>query len=448
MGYARAQFDDPATTPAGVAIFGFRQNNVLITEAAVPATPRMQSGRIYAEVSPPINTGIAFANPNDISATVSFRFNGPTGAELKSGSFVMSPNSQFAAFMHEAPFLAPAPLMASTMTFESSVPLSVIALRSNVNSRSDPLLTTLPVSPLTTATASFLLFPHFVDGGGWVTETILINTTNQEISGTFSIVGQPGEILRIRVEDQLATSFAYNIPRQSARRFRTTGTTQIPTVGSLRVFPATGSPAPSGLLVLSFKRDDRTVVSETGVSLVNPATAVRLYAEATGTPESKGSIQTGLAVANPSTSSVQVTIELLDLNGTSLPQRHVVTLPSGGQDAFFLTQLSGLASMPDPFQGIVRVSTNAPSGVAVTGLRGRLNERGEFLAVTTPPVPENAGPASEIIFPHFAEGGGYTTQFVLFSPRSSQQPSGLLRLLSQSGSLLGVTLRTSRPGGE
>jgi hypothetical protein len=59
VGYARIQPDAGSTTPSGLAIFGFRENNVLVTEAAVPASPLISSGRIYAEVSATVNTGVA-----------------------------------------------------------------------------------------------------------------------------------------------------------------------------------------------------------------------------------------------------------------------------------------------------------------------------------------------------------------------------------------------------
>src|SRR5262245_18214231 len=47
-GYARVQSND--TPPAGVSIFSFRRNNILVTEAAVPNSVPVTSGRIYAEV--------------------------------------------------------------------------------------------------------------------------------------------------------------------------------------------------------------------------------------------------------------------------------------------------------------------------------------------------------------------------------------------------------------
>ena len=50
VGYSRIRSDAGSTTPSGVAIFGFTQKGVLVTEAGVPATALVEEGRIFAEV--------------------------------------------------------------------------------------------------------------------------------------------------------------------------------------------------------------------------------------------------------------------------------------------------------------------------------------------------------------------------------------------------------------
>ncbi len=57
VGYAKVNPDPGAQPPSGLAIIDFRQNNVLVSEAGVPASGLITSGRIYAEISSTINTG-------------------------------------------------------------------------------------------------------------------------------------------------------------------------------------------------------------------------------------------------------------------------------------------------------------------------------------------------------------------------------------------------------
>src|SRR5262249_5237828 len=95
-GYARMDADGGSLMPAGMAIFGFRQNNVLVSEAAVPASGLISSGRIYAEVAGPVNTGFAIANPNNTDVTISFYFTDSNGQNFGNGAFVLGASSQIA----------------------------------------------------------------------------------------------------------------------------------------------------------------------------------------------------------------------------------------------------------------------------------------------------------------------------------------------------------------
>jgi hypothetical protein len=108
-----------------------------------------------------------------------------------------------------------------------------------------------------------------------------------------------------------------------------------------------------------------------------------------------------------------------------------------------MNQIAGFSSLGNPatpFQGVLRVSST--SAIAVVGLRGRYNERRDFLITTTAPVDEARPPAAtELFFPHLADSGGYTTQFVLFSGAAGQSATGNLTLFSQSGQPFNLSLR-------
>ena len=54
--------------------------------------------------------------------------------------------------------------------------------------------------------------------------------------------------------------------------------------------------------------------------------------------------------------------------------------------------------------------------VAVIALRGFVNERSEFLMTTLPVAPLAVPTAATVYFPHFAAGGGWTTQLILVNP--------------------------------
>lgn len=440
VGYGRVKPSFGNTTPSGLAIFGFRQNNVLITEAGVPATPLIRSGRIYAEVSGPVNTGVAIANPNNLPAAVSFYFTG-TGGNTGSGTTTVPANGQIAAFLDQAPFNAAKPLT-GTFTFTSSVPVAVTTLRGLTNERGEFLITSLPVADLSeTPAAGTIVMPHYADGDGWTSQIALVNPTDTTMTGTIQFFDQTGNVAAVTVEGQTGSTFNYSIPARGSQTLRTSGSSQTVRVGSLRVVPAGNIAAPAGLAIFSFRRNGVTI-AESGVPAVASGSGFRIYVEASGNFDRAaiGSIQTGLAISNLSNAATTVTLELNRLDGSATGLTGTAVVPANGHVSQFLNQIPGFASLSLPFQGVLRISS--PSPISVVGLRGRYNERSDFLIATIPSANEAAAPPSaELFFPHFVEAGGYTTQFILFGGSIERQSSGTLRFVSQSGEPLNLTLR-------
>ena len=439
-GYSQSIPDAGSTTPPGMAIFSFRNEGVVVSEASVPATTTLQTGRIYAQVGGSVNTGLAIANPNPESANVSFFFTDGNGATVGSGSFSIEANSQIARFLNEEPFNS-GPEVDGTFTFSSSLPLAVVALRGFTNERSEFLTTTLPVTPLPATSTDTILFPHFADGGGWTTQIVLVNPTGAPISGSVEfrdtgegeVRGQPVELML--ADGGIGSDFDYTIPSRSSVRLKTANVGALKT-GSVRIVPDDGSVTPAGLGIFSFKSGGITV-SEAGVPADAVGTAFRSYVESSGTPGLAGSIRTGVAIANTSEAPVDVSFELTRLDGTAVGLSTSATVPDSGQVALFIDEL--FPTLENPFSGIVRISSSS-SSVALVGLRARTNERGDFLITTTPPSNEADPPSTEdMFFPHFADAGGWTTQFILFSG-SNQSAAGVLRFFDQQGRILDLPL--------
>ncbi len=448
VGYAAIEPDALNATPSGVAIFGLRQSGVLISEAGVPASAPILSGRIYAEVNGPINTGLAMANPNAQEAIITYYFSDETRASFGENQTTIPAGGHIAAFLNEEPFNAESPI-SGTFTFSSNVPVAAVALRGLTNGRSEFLMTTLPVSPLTTRTDAIVYFPHFADGEGWITEVILVNPTDESIAGTVqffepgsgSVAAQP---LSLTVNDQTASTFSYSIPGRSSQKLQTDGAGATTQVGSVRVSPSANTGKPEGLSVISYRNGTATV-SETGVSAASVGQAFRLFAEVTG--EDAGSIQTGIAITNPSGDSVAVNFELLTPGGGSTGLTGTTTIAGNGQQALFVNQIEGMEALATPFEGVLRISTVDPARqIAVVGLRIRTNERTEFLITTTPLVNEaNADVTEDRFYPHLVDGSGFTTQFIQLSGSTDQAMIGTLGFWSNSGAALDLPLTPFNP---
>jgi hypothetical protein len=441
-GYSRIQ-PASSTTPAGVAIFGLRQNNILVGETGVPVTPALASGRIYAEIAGAVDTGLAIANPNSSTATINFFFTDSAGNPAGSGITTIPANQQIAQFLDQAPFnVYPTGTFQGTFSFTSNVPVAVIALRGFTNERSDFLTSTLPVIDTTLPPNNgTVVVPHFADGQGWTTQIFLINPTDNPMTGTVLFTDKNGVATNVNIGGQTGSSFNYLVPKRTSQKLATAGANLVTASGSIRIVPGDGGASPTPLIVFSYRLAGITQ-SEAGVP-VTSGTAFRLYVESSGKPGDLNNIQTGLAVANISSSVVSVTFDVTDLNGATVSGIVPVpiTLPGSGQTSEFLGDL--FPSLPSPFKGVLRITTMS-SGISVVGLRTRSNERNDFLITTTPPTNENVTPRNtELFFPHLVNGGDvngvYTTQFVVFSGTAGQATSGNLKFLKQDGTPLNLS---------
>ena len=447
VGYAQVETDAGMTPPAGLAIFGSRVNGILVSEAGVPAAATVLEGRIFAETDGVVRTGLALANPNDTAATVAFFFTNSEGIDSGHGTFTLGPREQIARFLDEAPFSGGSEML-GTFTFTADLPVAVIALRGFVNERSEFLMTTLPVAPIAVPTTGTVYFPHFAAGGGWTTQVILVNPTHAPISGSVQFFGSGSETEAAApatltlADGRSGSTFSYAIPPRSATRLRTSNPAGPLEVGSVRAVPDTGQTAPAGVSIFAFHKDG-TTVSEAGVPASTSGTAFRLYIEASGTPGQPHSVRSGIALTNTSGAPVRVSLELTDLDGTATGLPESLTIPASGHVARFIDEF--FPALPTPFSGILRVTSTAPN-IAVVGLRLAFNPRGDIVTTTTPPVDENAvPPASGLFFPHFTAGGGWTTQFVLFSRYPGQTAAGMIRFRGQDGQLLELSVAPTAP---
>ena len=447
---------------AGQAVLALRQNNILIHESAIPLSEAVRSGRVPIKVKGSATTGIAIANANAAPATIRFFFTDQDGIDFNAGSFTIGGGEQVARFVDQPPFSiggARRPLSeARTLTFEASLPVGVTAVRGYVNERSEFLTSTLPIAQTAASSTGPVVFPHFAQGDGWSTEIILVNPTDQTLTGSlqffdpgpsdtvtigsgvaFKAGGQP---VAVTIDGITQSTFTYAIPAHSSRSFQLSGSPATILLGSAQAVPQNGAASPAGVLLFSY-RANGVLVTEASMLAAAAGTAFQFYGEADGPGYSVGSsLSTALAIVNPSaTVAARVEIEFLTLdgNGTGIPTANFL-LPPRKQMARFVTQfLPGLFPPSRPLRGLIRITSSSP--VSVCGFRVRYNERGDFLFTATPSFGETV-PASStrMLIPHFADGGEYTTRFILLG--DPQQPSsGRLSFYDQTGRPLDIKLQ-------
>src|SRR6266850_1186109 len=450
VGYARLRSAAGTSTPSGVAIFAFKANDILVSEAAIPLVRPIMSGRTYARVDGAVNTGIAIANPNSEPVSISFYLtDGITGNSFEQSSFVLASGQQIASFLTDAPFKAPTPL-SGTLTFNASAPVAVVALRGLTNERGEFLITTQPVADLTDLSLRPTVIGHVADGGGWRTQLVLVNTRDETVTGRVEFYndGRQGPYalpMGVTINGRFDSIFNFSIPARGSVQLETSGSEETTRVGTARILSGSSS-SPSGFALFSF-RNQGVVVTEGSVPAQSgvkgygqPLTwAERTYVETTGLPGQLNTIQTGIAVTNLSGSGgADVAFELFNADGTATGRKATIRVPLYGHISKYLTEI--FPGIPLPFRGMVRV-TAVSIPFTVTTFRTRYNERGDLLIATIPIADEGSSYSSgDAYFPHIVDLGGYKTSFILFNGNPGQPTSGRVEFVSQSGQPLPIPI--------
>ncbi len=430
VGYAAATVTS-GVVPYGVAVFSFRQNDIVVSEAAVPASPPTTSARIFVDYrtdvpampgrsdagSVDIDTGVAVVNLGSAAANVTYTLHDSTGAPISTGHGSIAPGTHFAKFVDQLKDVAPdfsvpadfsTAIQFGTLDVTANQPLSVLALRLTMNQRHEALLTTTPVADLTQSPGTLpLYFPQLADGGGYSTTVILLSTSGGIETGKLALFDDNGGPL---VVNQLGGTrdsvFSYSIKPGGAFVFQTDGSPATAAVGSVQLTPDTNTLSPVGAGVFSFlQRGIR--VTESGVPAATPTGHARIYID-----QSAGH-GTGLAVANPGGKEISATLRAYQTDGVTPAGNSTdpVTLKANGHTARFVSQL--ISGLPADFTGVLDISSSSPF-VALT-LRSLTNSRSDFLLTTFPTADVNRPAPSPIIFPQIADGGGYSTEFILLS---------------------------------
>jgi enterochelin esterase-like enzyme len=429
-GYAKL-VTDSGTTPYGTAVFMYRQNGVTISEAGVPASPPTTHARVFIDYrsqvfgvpsrtdsgTVEINTGIAMVNTGHNTANISYTLFDPDGSTLAAGYGTLAVGQHFAKFINylneeASGFVLPAGFQYGILDILSDQPLSVLALRGTNNQRQDFLITTTPVADLTLPLSSDpIYFPQFVDGGGYTTSLILMNTSGIRETGRLEIRDGDGKPLTVnRVGGTNDSSFSYSIEPGGLFRFQTDGFPAGIKAGWVRLTPDAGTPTPVGSGVFGYNPSN-ILVSESGIPATTATTHARVYVDLSGYHN------TGVALANISATGADITISAFQKDGATPAGtgKPAIPLLANGYTAGFANGF--VEDLPPDFTGVLDISSTVP--FAALTLRSLDNERGDFL-MTAFPVADATRPApAPIVFPQIVDGGGYVSQFILLSPEGA-----------------------------
>ena len=233
---------------------------------------------------------------------------------------------------------------------------------------------------------------------------------------------------------------SFDIPDRGMSTSSTGGEADSPRTGYGRIRPEGGMAVPSGIALFQFRDPEGVLITETSVPAAAPIRQGRIFAEV------GGAVVTTVAFANPNDRPSEVSFYVTDTAGkrvkegrfTLEAQRHLAGL------------LNAAPFEVDSVVGTFTFRASAP--VAVIALRGVTNEAGEWVATTLPVGPVLAPPGlfsatstDPVLFPHFAAGGGWSTEVILVNPTWSRI-AGTLEFRGPDAAPLAVTLADGRTG--
>jgi photosystem II stability/assembly factor-like uncharacterized protein len=171
--------DAGTSTPVGSGVFSYSNGGILVSESGIPAAATTTHARVYVDLSQGHDTGLAIANPASTNAGITikaYQADGVTAIGTSQGPLQLPSNGHIAKFATELIAGLPAGFT-GVLDITSATPFAALTLRSLNNERNDFLMTTFPIADADRTAPSPVVFPHIADGGGFMTEFILLDAS-------------------------------------------------------------------------------------------------------------------------------------------------------------------------------------------------------------------------------------------------------------------------------
>ena len=292
-------------------------------------------------------TGVAYANPSDTEARITFTVRDADGETLASVDRPLLPDGHAAENM--APLFG---LSSFTGSLEVTSTEPIVSLSLNVEAA--PVFSSLPPGELDAAAqgSTTYYFPHLAVGASWQTTITYINHSPQEVSCQTEFLSDHGSPLLVSFAGRgTGVSRTDVLPPGGSVHQETNVELSAPLApGWAR---ATCSGAVKASLLFRLHNSAGVPVAEAGVNAATvSATWFVTFAE-----QGEGKPGTGVAYANPSdTTTAFVTFTVRDADGQMLARSAPLTLLPRGHGARNMEGVFDLSS----FTGSLEITSTAP----------------------------------------------------------------------------------------
>ena len=344
-GWARATCTGPVQ--ASLLFRGYNSEGMPVAEAGVNAATVPATRFVtFAEQGEGKNgTGVAYANPSDTAALVTFTARDADGEVLATKDLMLPPNGHGAQNM---PTLFDLSSFTGSLEVTSTEPIVSLSL----NFEAAPGFSSLPPGELDASAqgSTTYYFPHLAVGASWQTTITYINYSREEVTCQTDFISDHGSPLMVSfAELGTVDSRTDVLPPGGSVHQETDVALSAPLAPGWARANCTG-PVQASLLFRWYNSEGMPV-AEAGVNAATvPATRFVTFAE-----QGEGKNGTGVAYANPSDTAALVTFTARDADGEVRATKDLM-LPPNGHGAQNMPTLFDLSS----FTGSLEVTSTVP----------------------------------------------------------------------------------------
>ena len=395
-GWARATCTGPVQ--ASLLFRGYNSEGMPVAEAGVNAAtvPATRFVTFAEQAEGKNGTGVAYANPSDTAALVTFTARDADGEVLATKDLMLPPNGHGAQNM---PTLFDLSSFTGSLEITSTEP--IVSLSLNFEAASG--FSSLPPGELDAAAqgSTTYYFPHLAVGASWQTTITYINYSREEVTCQTDFISDHGSLLMVSfAELGTVDSRTDVLPPGGSVHQETDVALSAPLAPGWARATCTG-PVQASLLFRGYNSEGMPV-AEAGVNAATvPATRFVTFAE-----QAEGKNGTGVAYANPSDTAALVTFTARDADGEVLATKDLM-LPPNGHGAQNMPTLFDLSSFTGSLEitstePIVSLSLNFEAAPVFSSLPPGETPAGEIpasdvpdLVVQTPSVSDSSPNAGE-----------------------------------------------------
>ncbi|MBI3894384.1 MAG: hypothetical protein HY313_00485 [Acidobacteria bacterium] len=314
-------------------LFRFYQQGKPTGEASVNSTTNPATEFItFADQ----NTGVAYANPSTQTAQITFAAFSSSGTILGSKSVSLSPGAHGASNL--GPLLGLSNF-SGWVDIVSTVPIVSLSL----NAEAFPVFSSLPPGELASSAGLTFYFPHLALGGGWQTTLTYINYFAQTVTCTTTFYSDTGALLLVPFGSVAVSTRTDAIAAGNSIHQESTADLNAPeTRGWAKA--VCSAPIKASLLFRFYQQGKPA--GEAGVNAMTvPTTKFVTFADQ----------NTGVAYANPSSQSAELTFTAISSTGAKLASKNLPLLP-GEHGAANVGAFLGISN----FSGSIQIISSVP----------------------------------------------------------------------------------------